>query len=142
MEKGRRKILRRLYSSAGEKFLRREYERLRLFSHFAGRTGEQAEEKRGLIREILAERQLGLTDGTQGKVREKLLDKVLKECEARELPKGKTVSRETKYEIAKAIGLEVPAFECFKSGEKSYHRISKYLSEVQRSNKPVERYRK
>lgn len=72
--------------------------------------------------------------------REYRIQQVLSECKKQNLPKKETVSREIKYEIAKDVKLEVPDFDNFKSGEKTYNYISKMLSELGYSKKPASRY--
>ena len=59
------------------------------------------------------------------------------ECKRREMKKGETISREGKYDIAKTIKLKnLGSLKSFKSGSKSYHRISRILSEIGYSSKP------
>lgn len=57
-------------------------------------------------------------------------DKIKAECERRKLPKGETVDRKTKHEIALAAGMKPGEFSKFKSGQKVYHRISKALADI------------
>ncbi|MGA3287161.1 MAG: hypothetical protein ABSD46_07030 [Bacteroidota bacterium] len=64
-----------------------------------------------------------------------LLEKCKKECEKRNLPIKETITREIKYEIAKTIGINVPAFKSFKSKNPKYHLVSKMLSELGYSRK-------
>jgi hypothetical protein len=60
-----------------------------------------------------------------------LKEKCSYECEKRGLKKYQTPSRIEKYEIAKAIGIQVPDYSTFKSGGSlEYHRISKILNEL------------
>ena len=74
-------------------------------------------------------------------VKEVFLEKCKEECESRSLPKGKTISREQKFDIGKAIGLNgLGEFETFRSGNSAYHRISKMLSELGYSRKTSSKY--
>lgn len=70
-----------------------------------------------------------------------LLDACRIECKNRDLPKGETITAKVKYEIAKAIGLKLPAFKSFKSGNASYHFVSKMLSELGYSRKHASKFR-
>lgn len=78
---------------------------------------------------------VGSNNQGENRNREYLTELVNNECIKRNLPKHKTVLRETKYDIAKTVKISVPSFDEFKSGEKSYQYISKILSELQYSRK-------
>lgn len=63
-------------------------------------------------------------------VKKVLLEECRKECQNRKLPKGQTIRREIKYQIAQAIKIDnLGTLETFKSGNSAYHLISKMLSE-------------
>lgn len=72
-----------------------------------------------------------------------LLDECRRVCEEMLLPKGETFTREMKYKIAQEIQMDrLPKFKAFKSGNRTYHRISKMLSELGYSAKPASKRRK
>lgn len=81
------------------------------------------------------------TTTSQVPIKIPLLELCRRECEERELPKGKTLKAQEKYSIAGAIGMEgLPKLEDFKSGNPAYHRMSKMLSELGYSQKGASKY--
>jgi hypothetical protein len=87
-----------------------------------------------------ASAQLPIVEGDSSDERATLKEKCRKECENRKLPREVTVPRQLKFEIAQAIGLEsLVIYKKFKPGEKSYHRISRILSELKYSQKKASR---
>lgn len=73
--------------------------------------------------------------------KEILLKKCKDVCENLKLPKSKTITREMKYEIGRALYNKVPSFKSFKSGNPTYHRISKMLSELGYSRKMATKFK-
>ena len=99
------------------------------------------EEIRERIEESAEQEEKLIANENSPAVKITLLQKCKAECERRELPKEKTITREIKYEIAGAIELEgLGAMETFHSGDHAYHRISKMLSELGYSRKSASKY--
>jgi hypothetical protein len=74
-------------------------------------------------------------------VKKVLLEECRKECQKRKLPKGQTIRREIKYQIAQAIGMDnLGTLETFKSRNSAYHLISKMLSELGYCRKAASKY--
>jgi hypothetical protein len=96
--------------------------------------------KNGIIRpakEITNDAISEETNSAEKITRETYKKRCKEECKRRKLAKGEMISRQGKYAIAKAIGLDkLESFDSFKSGAKSYHRISRILSELGYSQKP------
>ncbi len=68
------------------------------------------------------------------------IEKFQQECVRRKLVKGKTIPNLILYEITKAIGIKVGAYDTFKSGDKAYHEVREFASRFgYKRKKPTER---
>jgi len=79
----------------------------------------------------------------QGITKQYLKDRCEEECEKRGISKFRTISRETKFEIAQAIGIRgVDSLESFKGGNPAYQKISTILSVLKYCKKNPDKLRK